>query len=706
MRETNDKLMPKTFYLQGLDCAFCARKIEYGLRALPGVSFARVDFAGQKLTLGVADEASWPELLFRVKELIAAAEPDVKVSDYKNKSGAQKSGDETGRARAALLAAGAAMFAGALALDLSYPANLAVFLASYLLVGGDVLLRAARNLARGEVLDENFLMSAATIGAFVIGEYPEGVAVMLFYQVGEFCQRKAVERARGSIAALMDIRPDFANLKTPGGVKRVTPEEVKPGDLIVIRPGEKAPLDGVVVEGFSAFDASALTGESLPRDVGPGSAVLSGAINLNGLLTVEVAREFGESTVKKILDLVESASEKKAPAENFITKFSRHYTPCVVFAAALLAFVPPLVWPGAVFAEWAERALVFLVISCPCALVISVPLSFFGGIGGASRQGILIKGGNYLDALSRVDTVVFDKTGTLTKGVFNVISVTPSGDLAKDGLLFYAAGAESHSTHPIALSIRKACKNAPEAENVTEAREIAGQGVSVRVAGLSVLAGNDKLMKSAGVTYKEAESPGTVVYVAVDGKFAGHIEIADELKPDSAQAVAGLKSLGVRRAVMLTGDSRAAAGHVADALGLDQVYAQLLPHEKIAIIEKLEGEKTNGGVLIFVGDGINDAPALVRADAGVAMGGLGSDAAIEAADIVIMTDEPSKILTAINIARKTKKIVWQNIVLALGVKAVVLAMGALGLANMWAAVFSDVGVSLLAIFNALRALRV
>ncbi|MDR2005738.1 MAG: cadmium-translocating P-type ATPase, partial [Acidaminococcales bacterium] len=585
MRETNGKLTPKTLYLQGLDCAFCARKIEDGLRALPGVSFARLDFAGQKLTLGTTGEASWPDLLSRAKELIAAAEPSVKVSDYKNKGGAKDSGGRYARVRAALPVAGAVVFAGALALDLAYPFNLAVFLASYLLAGGDVLLRAARNLARGAVLDENFLMGAATIGAFVIGEYPEGVAVMLFYQAGEFCQRKAVERARGSIAALMDIRPDFANLKTPDGIKRVTPEEVKPGDFIIVRPGEKAPLDGVVAEGFSAFDTSALTGESLPRDVGPGSAVLSGAINLNGLLTVEVTRDFGESTVKKILDLVESASEKKAAAENFITRFSRYYTPCVVFAAALLAVIPPLAWPGAAFAEWAERALVFLVVSCPCALVISVPLSFFGGIGGASRQGILIKGSNYLDALSQVDTVVFDKTGTLTKGVFNVISVTPAGGLTEDDLLFFAAGAESHSTHPIALSIRKACKRAPEAENITEVREIAGQGVSARAAGCFVLAGNDKLLEAAGISYKKTKSPGTVVYVAVDGNFAGHIEIADELKPDSVRAVAGLKALGVRQSVMLTGDSQAAAEHAADILGLDQVYAQLLPQEKIAVIK-------------------------------------------------------------------------------------------------------------------------
>jgi Cd2+/Zn2+-exporting ATPase len=527
---------------------------------------------------------------------------------------------------------------------------------------------------------------------------------MLFYQAGEFCQSKAVARARGSIAALMDIRPDFANLKTPGGVRRVNPEEVKPGDFIIVRPGEKAPLDGVVAEGFSALDTAALTGESLPRDVGPGSAVLSGSINKSGLLTIEVTRAFGESTVKKILDLVESASEKKAPTENFITRFSRYYTPAVVFAAALLALVPPLVLPSAVFAQWVNRALIFLVVSCPCALVISVPLSFFGGIGGASRKGVLIKGGNYLDVLSKVDTVVFDKTGTLTKGVFTVTAVAPSGGFTADEVLFCAAGAESHSTHPIAMSIQKAYKGR-EITEISAVREIAGQGISAQVAGRCVLAGNGRLLAEAGVDYKKAESAGSVVYIALDGKFAGYIEIADELKPDSARAVAGLKPLGVRRSVMLTGDGRAAAEQVATQLGFDEVYAELLPHDKLACLETLEKEKGRSGALVFVGDGINDAPALARADAGIAMGGLGSDAAIEAADVVIMTDEPSKILAAINIAKKTKKIVWQNIALALGVKAAILVLGALGMANMWAAVFSDVGVALIAIFNALRALR-
>jgi Cd2+/Zn2+-exporting ATPase len=587
-----------------------------------------------------------------------------------------------------------------MAFELNQRLKLALFLISYLLIGGEVLLRAAKNISKGQVFDENFLMSIATIGAFAIGEYPEGVAVMLFYQVGEAFQDFAVGRSRKSITALMDIRPDFANVKTGGEVRRVSPEEVKVGDFIVVKPGEKIPLDGVVTEGRSALDTSALTGEAIPRDVEPGSEVLSGSINKNGLLTIEVKKLFGESTVSKILDLVQNASGAKAPVENFITKFARYYTPAVVFAAAALAVVPPLAL-GGVWSEWINRALVFLVVSCPCALVISIPLSFFGGIGGASRNGILIKGSNYLDALHNVDTVVFDKTGTLTKGVFAVTEIVPANGFAADELLGLAASAESGSNHPIAQSIMKAYGK--PALGAADYEEAAGHGVRVKIGGRTVLAGNAKLLE--GIEFEKPETAGTVVYLAVDGVFAGHIVIADEVKPDSANAIAELKALGVRKTAMLTGDSRAVGEKIGRELGLDTVCAELLPQHKVEQLEKLFDAKTGKGKLLFVGDGINDAPVLARADIGIAMGGVGSDAAIEAADVVLMTDEPSKIADAIRISKKTRAIVMQNIVFALAVKGVILSLGALGYATMWEAVFGDVGVAVIAILNAMRAMR-
>jgi Cd2+/Zn2+-exporting ATPase len=587
--------------------------------------------------------------------------------------------------------------------------RLAVFLASYLLVGGEVLIKAIRNITKGEIFDENFLMSIATIGAFAIGEYPEGAAVMIFYRIGEAFQDYAVGRSRKSISALMDIRPDYANLKTAAGLQRVSPETVQIGDLIVVKPGEKIPLDGVVVEGFSALDTSALTGESLPRDVEKGSAVLSGSINKSGLLTIEVTKVFGESTVSKILNLVQNAGSKKSVTENFITKFARYYTPVVVFSAVALAAFPPLLIPGATFAEWINRALVFLVVSCPCALVISIPLSFFGGIGGASRNGILIKGSNYLEALTKVDIMVFDKTGTLTKGAFSVTRIVPAGKLTEEELLYYAAHAESASNHPIALSIRAAYgaayRKELEAEVINRYEEIAGKGVSVRVGEDAVLAGNAKLLESANIPVPPAEESETAVYLAVNGAYAGHIVISDELKADSQQAVADLRALGVRRIAMLTGDSKAVGERIAGRIGLDTVYTELLPHQKVEYLEKLEQNKSGSGKLVFVGDGINDAPVLARSDVGIAMGGVGSDAAIEAADVVLMTDEPSKIANAIRIARKTRNIVWQNIIFALSVKGVILVMGALGMATMWEAVFGDVGVALIAVLNAMRVMK-
>jgi Cd2+/Zn2+-exporting ATPase len=502
----------------------------------------------------------------------------------------------------------------------------------------------------------------------------------------------------------MDIRPDYANLKTAAGLERVSPETVRAGDHIVVKPGEKIPLDGVVLDGFSALDTSALSGESLPRDVEPGSAVLSGSINKSGLLTIEVSKVFGESTVSKILNLVQNAGSKKSVTENFITKFARYYTPVVVFIAAALAVFPPLLVPGATFAEWGSRALVFLVVSCPCALVISIPLSFFGGIGGASRNGILIKGSNYLEALTNVDTVVFDKTGTLTRGVFSVTRIVPAGDLTEEKLLHYAAHAESASNHPIALSIRNAYGREIDNGIIGGYEEIAGKGVSVRVGDDQVLAGNAKLFASANIAIPEGEA-GTTVYLALNGSYAGYIVIADELKADSKRAVGELRDMGVKHIAMLTGDSKAVGEHIARQIGLDTVYAELLPHQKVAYLEKLEQNKSGPGKLVFVGDGINDAPVLARSDVGIAMGGVGSDAAIEAADVVLMTDEPSKITGAIRIARRTRNIVWQNIIFALSVKGVILVLGALGIATMWEAVFGDVGVALIAVLNAMRVMK-
>jgi Cd2+/Zn2+-exporting ATPase len=537
-------------------------------------------------------------------------------------------------------------------------------------------------------------MSLATIGAFAIGEYPEGVAVMLFYRIGEAFQDYAVGRSRRSITALMDIRPDFANLKSGGELLRVSPEEVGVGDIIVVKPGEKVPLDGVVSEGFSALDTAALTGESLPRDVEPGSEVLSGSINKSGLLTIEVTKEFGESTVSKILQLVQNASGAKAPVENFITKFARRYTPAVVFAALALAVIPPIVIPGALFSDWLNRA-----------LVISIPLSFFGGIGGASRKGILVKGSNYLEALSNVDTVAFDKTGTLTKGIFTVTEIVPAGGITGEALLELAALAESNSNHPIALSIQKAWGKPVSSEVLSEYEEIAGRGIRVLVNGKRALAGNGKLLDAAGVAYEKPDAVGTTVCLALDGVFVGYIVIADELKPGSADAIKELKAVGVKRIAMLTGDSRASAEKIGAELGIDIVCSELLPHLKVEKLEELSDTKTGKGRLVFVGDGINDAPVLARADVGVAMGGAGSDAAIEASDAVLMTDEPSGIADAIRIAKKTKSIVRQNIVFALSVKGAILVLGAVGVATMWAAVFGDVGVALIAVLNAMRAMR-
>lgn len=579
-----------------------------------------------------------------------------------------------------------------------------LLISAYVIVGYDVILKAVKNIMRGKVFDENFLMTIATFGAFALKDYDEATAVMLFYQIGELFQSYAINQSRKSISDLMDIRPDYANVKRDGEIVTVDPEEVSVGDEIVIKAGERVPLDAVIISGRSTLDTSALTGESLPRDVSEGDAILSGCININGLLTATVIKEYGESTVSKVLDLVENASSKKSTSENFITKFARYYTPTVVIAAALLATIPPLVLSEP-FSGWVKRSLIFLVISCPCALVISIPLSFFGGIGGAAKRGILVKGSNYLEAMAQADTVVFDKTGTLTKGVFAVEEICPAPSFDKDGLIRAAAFAECFSSHPIAASLRKAYGMDIDQSLVKNVSEIAGKGLSAEVDGITVHAGNKKLMEEIGVICQDTPDYATVVHVAYDGKYMGYILINDVIKDDSAAAIADLKASGIKKTVMLTGDNKVAGERVGNMLGLDKVYTQLLPGDKVDKVEELLKEQGENSKLAFVGDGINDAPVLARADIGIAMGALGSDAAIEAADIVIMTDEPSKIATAIRISKKTLSIARQNTVFALVIKIGVMILGALNMANMWAAVFADVGVAVIAILNSLRALN-
>lgn len=601
---------------------------------------------------------------------------------------------------------GAAVLATAVLLSLNNEwLQIALFIISYIIVGGDVVKRAVKNIFKGQVFDENFLMSIATIGAFFIGEYPEGVAVMLFYQVGELFQSYAVGKSRKSIASLMDIRPDYANVKKGDELVKVDPDEVQIGDIIVIKAGEKIPLDGKVIEGSSMIDTSALTGESVPREVEVGSDILSGCININGVITAEVTQEFGESTVSKILDLVENASSKKSNSEQFITKFARYYTPVVGIIAVFLAIIPPLVIDGATFSDWIYRALAFLVVSCPCALVISIPLSFFGGIGGASKKGVLVKGSNYLEALAETEIVVFDKTGTLTKGVFNVQEIHPEG-VSKEELLELTAHAESYSNHPISLSLKRAYSKEIDNGRISDVEEISGHGVIATVDGKKVMVGNIKLMKMMDIPYFKGELIGTIVHVAVNNKYIGYIVIADEVKEDSAQAIKELKAANIKQTVMLTGDNKSIGSKVAKELGLDKVYAELLPADKVEKLEELFSQKSKKGKLAFVGDGINDAPVLARADIGIAMGGLGSDAAIEAADVVIMTDEPSKIATTMKISKKTLKIAHQNIVFAIGIKIIVLILSAFGITTMWAAIFADVGVTIIAVLNAFRALNV
>lgn len=687
--------MRKTYKLENLDCANCAAKMENSIKSLDGVKDCTLSFMTRKLTLEAEDD-KFDDILKKSIQICRKIEPDCRVI--------VKEDSITGKQKKMLIRIiiSAVLLAAAALSPIEGIVRLAVFLVPYAVIGWDVLWKAVRNICHGQVFDENFLMALATIGAFATGEYPEATAVMLFYQTGELFQSYAVGKSRKSIAGLMDIRPDYANIEKDGRLVQTDPEEISVGDIIVVKPGEKIPLDGVVTEGSSTVDTAALTGESLPRSVSQGEDVISGCINLSGLLKVRVTKPFGESTVAKILDLVENSSSKKAKAENFITKFARIYTPAVVISAVLLAVIPPLISGG--WADWLHRALIFLVISCPCALVISVPLSFFGGIGGASRKGILVKGGNYLEALADCETVVFDKTGTLTKGVFKVTEIHPVG-MTAERLLELAAHAESYSVHPIAKSVCEAYGSEIDRTRITDGSELSGHGVKAVVDGIAVCAGNARLMEQTGITQPFESYHGTTVHVAADGKYAGCIVISDEVKESSAEAIKALKEKGVKKTAMLTGDSKDVGEQVAETLGIDTVFAQLLPADKVKKVEKLLEEKSPKGKLVFVGDGINDAPVLSRADIGIAMGAMGSDAAIEAADIVLMDDDPEKIALAIDISKKTRRIVRQNIVFALGVKLAVLILGALGMANMWEAVFADVGVSVIAILNAMRALK-
>ena len=706
--------------IEGLDCPNCAAKVERKINTLEGIKEANVDFLGKKIVV-LADEISENELVELIQTEVDKIEDGVKVFVPKVQAGESSSEEEdTGKIKKKLLIGGILFVLGIFVPKTLFIPKLAVFLVSYLVIGGDVLLSAFKNILNGQVFDENFLMAIATIGAFAIGEYPEGVAVMLFYQLGELLQGIAVNNSRKSIVSLMDIRPDYANIKVGEGIKKVSPEEIKVGEIIVVKPGEKVPLDGKIVKGASTFDTSALTGESLPREAKAGDDVLSGFINKNGLIEIQVAKIFSESTVSKILYLMENAGSKKSKTENFITKFARYYTPVVVITALIVAIFPPLLIQGATFSDWIYRALIFLVVSCPCALVISIPLGFFGGIGGASRHGILIKGTNYLEVLNNLESVVMDKTGTLTKGIFKVTEVNVKNnikindfennktELTKPLLLKYAAHIEKFSNHPIAQSIVAEYENSVSKvdENVVkDFEEISGFGIKVNINNHQFLAGNSKLMNLENITFDKKENLGTAIYLAADGKYIGNILISDEVKEDSARAIKGMKENGVKEIVMLTGDNEAIGKNIAEKLGIDKVFTELLPNEKVEKLEEIYKTKSEKGKVAFVGDGINDAPVLARADLGIAMGGAGSDAAIEAADVVIMNDEPSKIVTAIKIAKKTKEIVWQNITIAFAIKIVVMALGLFGDATMWEAVFADVGVALLAVLNATRVLR-
>ena len=719
----------KELILGGLTCAHCAEEIGNAVSKMEGIENSNLNFVNKKLSFEIDSKKDEAVLIKAIIAKIDSIEPglDIQINNDKkhlidlnsntvttqkvktqqtvkeNKKKAKFSLNDE-KAKLFKIIIGALVFIFAFYQEATGHENqysLFIFLASYVIVGGDVLYKAFRNITRGRIFDENFLITVATIGAIIIGESSEAVGVMLFYKIGEYLQELAVGKSRKSISELMQIRPDVANLKVGNGIEVVDPEDVEIGDYIVVKPGEKVPLDGVIVEGNSMVDTSALTGESVLRTVKKGDELLSGFINKNALLTVQVTKDFSESTVSKILDMVENASSKKSKTENFISVFSRYYTPVVVTLAALLSILPPLLIEGALFSDWLHRGLIFLVVSCPCALVLSIPLSYFSGIGVASKNGILIKGSNYLEALRYVDTVVFDKTGTLTEGVFDVVNLKAIG-VSEDELMKFASIAEANSNHPIAKSILKYYNKQVDLNKIDEYEEIAAHGIKVKYENNIILAGNEKLMKANNIKIEKNTNIGTIVYIAVNNKFIGYIVIADKIKKDSEEAIKGIKEQGIKQTVMLTGDNKDVAQSVAEKLKLDKVFSNLLPNEKVDRIEELYVGRNEKEKIAFVGDGINDAPVLARVDVGIAMGGLGSDAAIEAADIVIMTDEPSKIAKGIKISKKTYKIVWQNIIFALGIKIIVMVFGAMGMASMWEAVFADVGVAILAVLNAMR----
>jgi Cd2+/Zn2+-exporting ATPase len=698
------------YILNGLDCPNCAAKLERELRKVNGLENVNVNFNTLSIDLpeSLADEA---------RAVIKRVEPEVKLQEPKNARDTSSAEEEEEHYSLWVIVAAGLLFVIGFAFNQSLHntpyswAEYAVLIPAYLLVGWSVILAAFRKIAGGEFFDENFLMTIATVGAIAIHQLPEAVGVMLFYSIGEYLQDRAVDHSRRSITALLNIQPEYANLKESGSIRQVKPEEVEVGQTIIIKPGEKVPLDGEIIDGTSFLDTSALTGESIPRKAEKGEKILSGMINGQGLLTVLVSKPFKDSSVARILELVENASERKAPTEQFITKFANVYTPIVVGAAVLIAVIPPLLIPGATFSDWIYRALVLLVISCPCALMVSIPLGYFGGIGAASKNGILVKGANYIDALAELDTVVFDKTGTLTKGVFRVTEIVNKNNFSPEEILSAAAGAELYSNHPIAQSILAAYKEKTGTEishdQVQDYLEIAAHGISAKVDGRSVLAGNDRLMHKENIVHEDCEVTGTIVYIAIDNVYAGYITISDELKPDAKEAISRLKQLGIRRTVVLSGDDKTVVEKVSQEIGINDYFAELLPEDKVQMVEELEKniKDREKQKLVFVGDGINDAPVITKADIGVAMGGLGSDAVIEAADVVLMEDAPSKLADAVEIARRTRRIVRQNIYMALTVKAFFILLGTIGVASIWEAIFADVGVTLLAVLNATRTLQ-
>lgn len=687
--------------LEGLNCANCARKIEEKVGKMEGVKESNLNFTTTTLNVKLERKVKEEHAINEIKKIVEALEPHVKVEKkISGKTNVQRAKFEV----KPTLIIGTILYLIAVIGDFKGALALILFVASYLLIGGKVVLTAIKNIARGQLFDENFLMTVATIGAFSISEYPEAVAVMLFYEIGETIQGYAVNKSRSSISSLMDIRADYANIIIDGKEKKVSPETVKVEDVILVKPGEKVPLDGVVIEGESFIDTSALTGESVPRKIVPNDEILSGGINTSGLLKVKVTKKFGESTVSRILEMVENAASKKADTEKFITKFAKVYTPIVVVLAILIAVIPSIFIKDALFSTWLYRALVFLVVSCPCALVVSVPLGFFAGIGGASKKGVLVKGSNYLELLKDLETVVFDKTGTLTEGVFSVTEINTNG-IDKEKLIEVAAMAESFSNHPIAISIIKEYGKEIDKEVIKEYKEISGHGIKAVINNEEVLVGNSKLMNEFNILYNEVDSIGTVVYCAINGEFKGSIVISDKIKENAVEALINLKKAGVKKTVMLTGDNKKTAYKVGEKINIDEVHSELLPLDKVKEVEEIMKRSNKNGKLAFVGDGVNDAPVLARADIGIAMGGIGSDAAIEAADIVLMKDDINALVDAINVSKKTNKILWQNIVFALGIKILVMVLGTFGIANMWTAVFADVGVTIIAIINSTRCFR-